>query len=179
MKKFIACVLLVLMLAQSGLSEVENFDVSSLSDSDLESALNDIQEEMVSRGIVRELEEGEYVLYAGSYVVGKDIAPGRYTVSPIGGLTYEIVIEEYEGARSEYSSLYDEYSLEMTRYEAGVLDEKPTPPNRDDYYFRDSLINDPMTIELRDGQVLYADGYYYHDYQKLAIKKSTGLFMDE
>ena len=177
MKRFFVYFLLMLVLIPVGICE--SVDVESLSDSELESVMLSIQKEMVSRGIVRELEEGEYVLHTGEYIVGKDIAPGRYILSPIGGVRYSITIEEYEGAEDEYNNLYEEYSLDLTRYEAGVINEPPVCPESDEYYFSDYLIGDPMTIELLDGQVLHSDAIYYYDWQKVTIKKSTGLFMDE
>lgn len=176
MKKFIACFLLMLVLIPVGICE--SVDVESLSDSELESMMLSIQEEMASRGIVRELEEGEYVLHVGEYVVGKDIAPGRYILSQIGGARYSITIEEYEGAQAEYDKLYEEYALDLTRYEAGVINEHPVCPNSDEYYFWDYL-SKPISIELLDGQVLHCDAIYFYDWQKATIKKSTGLFMDE
>lgn len=177
MKKFISWILLVLVIIPSGICE--SVDIYSMSNDELVEIFESAREEMLDRGIITELEEGQLLLYVGTYVVGKDIAPGRYDISQTGDLHYTVVIEKYEGAMLDYKNLYDEYVANRDKYESGELQEEPEYPETIDYCIVHDYISEPITIDLSEGQVLNVTYDYFGDDKKLTIKKSTDLFMDE
>ena len=73
MKKWLAVVFVLLLMACSSLSLAEGIDISTLSDDELVALMNRVQEEIVARHI-----EGTATLAEGKYIVGKDIPAGTY-----------------------------------------------------------------------------------------------------
>ena len=73
MKKWLAVVFVLLLMACSSLSLAEGIDISTLSDDELVALMNRVQEEIVARHI-----EGTANLAEGKYIVGKDIPAGTY-----------------------------------------------------------------------------------------------------
>lgn len=167
MKKFIAGVLLVLMLAPSGLSEMENFDVSSLSDGQILMIYEVVEQEVGNRG----LKSNKKPIATGTYVVGEDIAPGKYVISQIGDLDFRMTIEKFEGAEEKYDS-------DVSEYESSGMDNGSSEPQRDDYYVDGGYVKAPTLIELLDGNVLTLEGTYWFDSQQIMIEQFNGLFMD-
>lgn len=167
MKKFIVCVLLVLMLVPSGLSEMENFDVSSLSDGQLLTIYEAVEQEVGNRG----LKANKKPIATGAYVVGKDIAPGKYVISQIGDLNFIMTIEKFEGAEEKYDS-------DVSEYKSSGMDNGSSEPQTDDYYMHWGFLKEPTLIELLDGNVLTLEGTYQFDSQQIMIEQFNGLFMD-
>lgn len=66
--------LVLVLLACSGLSLAEGIDLSTLSDDEIVELLGKVQEEMVARHI-----EGTAELGGGKYIAGRDIPVGSYT----------------------------------------------------------------------------------------------------
>ena len=73
MRKVMAVLLVLVMMACSGLSLAEEIDLSTLSDDALVALMARVQEEIVARHI-----EGTANLPGGTYIAGKDIPAGSY-----------------------------------------------------------------------------------------------------
>ena len=73
MRKVMAVLLVLVMMACSGLSLAEEMDLSTLSDDALVALMARVQEEIVARHI-----EGTANLPGGTYIAGKDIPAGSY-----------------------------------------------------------------------------------------------------
>lgn len=73
MRKVMAVLLVLLMMACSGLSLAEEMDLSTLSDDALVALMARVQEEIVARHI-----EGTANLPGGTFIAGKDIPAGSY-----------------------------------------------------------------------------------------------------
>lgn len=73
MRKVMAVLLVLVMMACSGLSLAEEIDLSTLSDDALVALMARVQEEIVARHI-----EGTANLPGGTFIAGKDIPAGSY-----------------------------------------------------------------------------------------------------
>lgn len=73
MRKVMAVLLVLVMMACSGLSLAEEMDLSTLSDDALVALMARVQEEIVARHI-----EGTANLPGGTFIAGKDIPAGSY-----------------------------------------------------------------------------------------------------
>ena len=73
MKRWIAALLTLAILACTGFASAEEVDLAKLSDDELVSLMGRIQEEVVVRGI-----EGTATLSGGAYVAGRDVPAGSY-----------------------------------------------------------------------------------------------------
>ena len=73
MKKLIALLATLVLLACAGMALAEGMDLSGLSDDEIVALMGRVQEEIVARHI-----EGTATLAGGSYIGGKDIPAGSY-----------------------------------------------------------------------------------------------------
>lgn len=73
MKKILSWVLIFMIISGIALAESEVFDLKSMSTSELITLMNDINDELTSRGT-----DNSGVIYSGKYVVGEDIFAGQY-----------------------------------------------------------------------------------------------------
>ena len=73
MRKVMAVVFALVIIACSSFSMAEEIDISTLSDDELVALMARVQEEIVARHI-----EGTANLAGGTYIVGKDIPAGSY-----------------------------------------------------------------------------------------------------
>ena len=73
MRKVMAVVFALVIMACSSFSMAEGIDISTLSDDELVALMARVQEEIVARHI-----EGTAYLAGGTYIVGKDIPAGSY-----------------------------------------------------------------------------------------------------
>lgn len=73
MKKWMAALLVFVILMFTGQALAEGVDLSTLSDDELVGLMKQIQEEMVARNI-----EGTANLKGGKYVAGRDLPAGSY-----------------------------------------------------------------------------------------------------
>lgn len=73
MRKVMAVLFVLVIMACSSLSLAEGMDISTLSDDELVALMTRVQEEIAARNI-----EGTANLASGAYIVGKDIPAGSY-----------------------------------------------------------------------------------------------------
>ena len=73
MRKVMAILFVLVIIACSSLSLAEGIDISTLSDDELVALMARVQEEIIARHI-----EGTANLAGGTYIVGKDIPAGSY-----------------------------------------------------------------------------------------------------
>jgi hypothetical protein len=73
MKKVMAVLFALVIMACSSFSIAEGIDISTLSDDELVALMARVQEEIVARHI-----EGTANLAGGTYIVGKDVPAGSY-----------------------------------------------------------------------------------------------------
>ena len=73
MRKVMALLFALVIMACSSISLAEGIDISTLSDDELVALMARVQEEIVARHI-----EGTANLAGGTYIVGKDIPAGSY-----------------------------------------------------------------------------------------------------
>ncbi len=73
MRKVMALLFALVMMACSGFSMAEGIDISTLGDDELVALMARVQEEIVARHI-----QGTANLAGGTYIVGKDIPAGSY-----------------------------------------------------------------------------------------------------
>ena len=73
MKRGMAILLVLVIMACSSLSLAEGIDISTLSNDELVALMAQVQEEIVARHI-----EGTADLAGGTYIAGKDIPAGSY-----------------------------------------------------------------------------------------------------
>ena len=73
MRKVMAILFVLVIIACSSLSLAEGIDISTLSDDELVALMARVQEEIVARHI-----EGTANLAGGTYIAGKDIPAGSY-----------------------------------------------------------------------------------------------------
>lgn len=164
MKKFVSFIAVFMLTICVGLGESTSFNPEEYSDDDLLTIVNSIEEELISRGIIRELEEGEVEITNGEYVVGEDLPSGRYLISILGGGSVAYTVEKYKGAEDDYLNKL-----------VSSTNEYPSPS---DYYEMDIIITE-KDIRLDEGNILKIQILEDNALQKVTIKKSTGLFMDE
>lgn len=79
MKRLMSLVLIVMVFI--GYACAEGFVFSSMSDEELLSVQEQLRQEMVKRNLI---EDTQRTLREGKFIIGKDIAPGRYTVTCSG-----------------------------------------------------------------------------------------------
>lgn len=73
MKKWIAALFVLVIIACSSITMAEEIDISTLSDDEIVALMAQVQEEMVARRIA-----GTANLTSGTYIGGKDIPAGSY-----------------------------------------------------------------------------------------------------
>ena len=73
-RRFLCCVLICLLLLPSALADVP--DITGLTDDEIVEMLSKINEEIVSRGIMKSAE-----LPAGKYTGGRDLPAGSYIIT--------------------------------------------------------------------------------------------------
>lgn len=79
MNKLLALTVLLALLL--GCASAEAFDFSSMTDDELISIHEQLRNEMIQRNLIEDMQR---TLREGKYIIGKDIAPGRYIVNCIG-----------------------------------------------------------------------------------------------
>ena len=73
MRKWIALVMALIMMACAGIATAEEIDLTNLNDDEIVALLRRVQEEIVARHI-----EATAMLASGTYIVGRDIPAGSY-----------------------------------------------------------------------------------------------------
>lgn len=72
-KRIVSCILVFLMIAALAASAMADFDMSALSDDEIQVLARQIDEEMVARGLPKTA-----TLPKGAYIAGRDIPAGSY-----------------------------------------------------------------------------------------------------
>lgn len=105
MKKLLCAVLVLMALVCSASSEIIAVPLSGLSQDELIALRDQIHQELLDRGI-----EKEVLVPMGVYTVGTDIPAGTYTVKPVSmeGTLFELYADEAmtDALMSDYLSTY-------------------------------------------------------------------------
>lgn len=177
------CLLIMILVVGFGSAEKSedlNFDFSNMSLDYLLDVKKEIDSELASRN-------GIPILHSGNYIVGRDIASGRYVITDhaknenysnawtIRTCKSETSVSDYNLARMEYDAAFEMADLNR---ESGEEYSYPEQVNRLEYFEDRSLAsNSTISIFLEEGQMLSV----YRNYSKegvLTIEQATGLFMD-
>lgn len=129
---------------------------------------------------------GKTILYPGEYVVGQDIAAGRYTITPFSTTTeristgYNCIIYKTKDAKAELDAATEAYVIQ---YYSTPEEERGKIESVKEYDYIVKQINssneDPATISLEEGQMMYIEWVTIFDPNiQLTIEKASGLFMD-
>ena len=184
-KKIIASIMLSAVIFETPVLAAD-IDLSSLSVEELVDLKYQIDDELYEK-------QGYLDLNEGYYVVGKDIAPGEYTIKAYGeaadgGVSnaWKIKIYKSEELRKEYETASNEYMLRYSEAranrDAGVETQFPEAINIYEYVLVDEYVDFAMEYStvLEDGNVIYFDTTLLHNKSKLVISQGTkkGLFMD-
>lgn len=188
MKKFTALCFTVIIMATSTTAFADaSIDFSSYSIEELFTIRKELDTAIFEK-------DGKVIAELGDYVVGTDIAAGKYIIKPYyandtdkeagesAGVSY--TIENYVGASKDYYALENEYNAAyqtaITADKAGEAVTWPTKPTFLDYYvIKDKLIEAPdqsERIELQEGQVLSFNSWGYPVI--ITLEKASGLFME-
>lgn len=159
-------------------------DLSGMEVKDLLRLRHDIGEELYSRGEAQ-------VVTAGSYLVGRDIAPGSYILTPHNGnenylgFSWDFVIytdEKAQGALERAETDYHEaLKAALAAQEAGEEAVFPEPVDVGAYRLQQETCTNAvsMRITLEEGQV-FTLGYWrlFDKTVEVVIEKTQGLFME-
>ena len=187
MKKVIAILTFICICLSAGAyaedASVPSVDLTSMSVAELQALSKSIDGELTNRGL-------GVVLDSGEYVVGEDIAAGKYVLTETNDDDYDwstawrVYVfkttdskEEYSRACAEYETAYD---LAEKKEEAGESYEYPAELSEMDYFSaRYSIASDETTrISLNDGELLMVIRGFAKEGSHLLISQATGLFMN-
>lgn len=127
MKKLVLLIVALLLVSIMAV-HAEGIDLSGMSDNELKVLFEEVKTEISSRGLTRSGELGH-----GSYVVGKDIAAGTYTISTKEMYAWYTVFPSEE-VFSTFTNLSKEISIRTEHLEI--------------------VGDDTSTLLLNDGNVL-------------------------
>lgn len=192
MKRFftplLACIFTLLLVLSPALAEQPAGnpppDLASLSVEDLLKLQSGIGEELYKR-------EQSAVLTAGSYLVGRDIAPGSYLLTPYNsnpdylGWSWDYAIYRNDRAKAELNQAESAYHearlLALQKKEAGEEATLPEPVDVSAYRLAQESCTSAMSIRitLEEGQVFEISYWRLLDKTvEVVISKAKGLFMD-
>ncbi len=138
LKKFLALILcLTLIVSSVALAEMMNF--GTMTDDDLVLLLNQLEAEIAARGI-----DTSALIYAGTYVVGKDIKAGQYILT-VADSEYGMDIITFE-TEDTYASYF-----ETKRFTVGE-EREAIEANASSKAYARKL--DTVSLNLHDGMVL-------------------------
>lgn len=177
MKRIIP-VVLAFCLIFGTFAYAEGIDLASLSIEELVQLRNDLTDELFNRS-------GGVPLAEGKYVVGKDIAPGAYTVVECEDGTWSrLTVYLTENSESELEKAEDAYRKARNAFfnsEDTTVTEEPESIDYTQYYRLNDLYDRVESrIRLDEGNVLDVSILRPGEGTNplLIFKTSTGLFMD-
>ena len=188
--RWLAALLSLSLLCCAGLALAEEaeaqpgIDLKGMEIRDLLRLRHDIGEELYSRG-------ESQVITAGTYLVGRDIAPGSYILTPHNGnenylgFSWDFTIyadEKAEGALKQAEHDYHEaLKKALADQEAGEAAVFPDPVEVTAYRLQQETCTNAvsMRITLEEGQVFVLSYWRLFDKNvEVVIEKTQGLFME-
>lgn len=175
-------VILMLSVNLVVIAEVGEYDLTKLSVEALLQLRTSIEDELNSRGEMVRISSGEYL-------VGRDIAPGSYTITPYNGKesyngwswsmyvyrTYDSKGEYLQAEREHYAQKRNAEALIEAGKEATLPEEIDETIYKvfEEYYSN----NVPSRVTLEEGQLLEVKVWSHDSTVELVIQKAIGLFM--
>ena len=186
--RWLAMLLSLGLLCCAGLALAEEaqpgIDLKGMEVRDLLRLRHDLEEELYQRGEA-------LVMTAGTYLVGRDIAPGSYILTPHNGnenylgFSWDFTIyadEKAEGAlkRAEHDH-HEALKKALADQEAGEEAVFPEPVEVSAYRLQQETCTNAvsMRITLEEGQVFVLSYWRLFDKSvEVVIQKTQGLFME-
>lgn len=182
MKKILALMLLFcIAIGNSAMAEIP--DISNLTVDDLIELKNEVELQLYALNKTT-------VLDAGTYVVGRDIAPGTYVIREYSsdpdrdtdwGVKIFLTADDVSRFQKDYNEYTAKYDTAVARKKNGEEFEYPAELTYTEYYRFTGIESESSgRITLSDGEVMqvYVWGYSGDNTSRLIIEKSSPLFMD-
>ena len=137
MKRFVSIILLVILFTGICSALAESFDLSQYSNEELIALETAIQAEKLARGLAKSA-----TIYSGTYIIGKDIPAGEYSIETVKGAADHLEVYDASGKhigsyaigtssnrspigrlelKDGYRIEFDSCTLKLTVYSGGIV----------------------------------------------------------